>query len=89
MHPHYKAKIGGVGVNSLANRVATGQTTFVLAAKELGVSRFALAARMRSLKEKVFSPRWTEEETRKLTEYVRGCDSKPDMAYFSKVFGTK
>ncbi|KAJ2788520.1 hypothetical protein GGI18_002906, partial [Coemansia linderi] len=54
LHPLCKARLSGIDFNDVANRVAAGQTTVVLAAKELDVPYFALAARVRSLKEKVF-----------------------------------
>ncbi|KAJ1820142.1 hypothetical protein LPJ60_003368 [Coemansia sp. RSA 2675] len=89
LHPLCKARLSGIDFNDVANRVAAGQTTVVLAAKELDVPYFALAARVRSLKEKVFLQKWSDEETRKLIDYVRGCDSKPSVAYLSKMLGTK
>ncbi|KAJ2581490.1 hypothetical protein GGH95_002051, partial [Coemansia sp. RSA 1836] len=88
-HPHYKAKLRDIDYNDLANRIDSGQTTVKLAAKELDVPRAVLARNMASMHSKLYSPRWTEEETRRLIDYVQGCNAKPDMGYFSKLLGTK
>ncbi|KAJ2064610.1 hypothetical protein GGI17_000937 [Coemansia sp. S146] len=88
-HPHYLAKLRGIDRNDLANRIATGQTTVKLAAKELDVPYPSLMNSMRSLNSRQFSSAWTEVETRKLLDYMQTCDSKPDFVYFSKVLGTK
>ncbi|KAJ2800827.1 hypothetical protein H4S07_005084 [Coemansia furcata] len=88
-HAHYKAKIRDIDFDDLAYRIATGQTSDGLAAKELDIPYPAMASRLKSLRAKLFSPVWTEEETRKLIDYARNCDSKPNCAYFSKVLGTK
>ncbi|KAJ2864224.1 hypothetical protein GGH94_003050 [Coemansia aciculifera] len=88
-HPHYQTKIRDIDYNDLASRIAEGQTTVKLAAKELDVPRPALASRMQNIGSKPFSSKWTEEEIRKLIDYVQGCVSKPDFVYFSKVLGTK
>ncbi|KAJ2751410.1 hypothetical protein GGI19_004504 [Coemansia pectinata] len=88
-HPHYQTKMRDIDYNDLASRIAEGQTTVKLAAKELDVPRPALASRMQNIGSKPFSSKWTEEEIRKLIDYVQGCVSKPDFVYFSKVLGTK
>ncbi|KAJ2909982.1 hypothetical protein GGI21_001334 [Coemansia aciculifera] len=89
-HPHYQAKLRDIDFTDLANRVAAGQTSVTLAAKELNVPRYILARRMLGMISKQHSSRWTEEETRKLIDYVRGgCSSEPDLIYFSKLLGTK
>ncbi|KAJ2831827.1 hypothetical protein GGI24_001451 [Coemansia furcata] len=88
-HPHYQAKVCNIDFNDLANRVATGQTTVKLAAKELDIPSFLLASRVRNLDAKRFPLVWTEEEIRKLIDYAQSCDSKPDMVLFSKLLGTK
>ncbi|KAJ2251544.1 hypothetical protein GGI13_003789 [Coemansia sp. RSA 455] len=88
-HPHYQAKLRDIDYNDLANRIATGQTTTKLAAIELDVPQSVLASRMRILKGKLYSSKWTEEETHKLVNHVQDCVSKPDYVYFSKELGTK
>ncbi|KAJ1662627.1 hypothetical protein GGF38_003304, partial [Coemansia sp. RSA 25] len=88
-HPYYKAKLRDIDYTDLANRIALGQTTVKLAAKELDVPRIVLAKNMQSMQSKLYSPKWTEEETRKLINYVQGCNAKPDMGYLSKLLGTK
>ncbi|KAJ2018184.1 hypothetical protein GGI14_002472 [Coemansia sp. S680] len=88
-HPHYQAKLRDIDYNDLANRIATGQTTTKLAAIELDVPLSVLTFRVMDLKDKLYSSTWTEKETRKLVNYVQGCDLKPDFDYFSKVLGTK
>ncbi|KAJ2882976.1 hypothetical protein H4R27_003078 [Coemansia aciculifera] len=88
-HPHYQAKLRDIDYNDLANRIAMGQTTRKLAAKELDIPIRAMAARMKTMGNKLYSPKWTEEEIRKLVDYVQGCGSKPNIAYFSKLLGTK
>ncbi|KAJ2803455.1 hypothetical protein H4S07_004453 [Coemansia furcata] len=88
-HPHYRAKVCDIDFNDLTNRVATGQTTVKLAAKELDIPSFLLASRVRNLDAKRFPLIWTEEEIRKLIDYAQSCDSKPDMVLFSKLLGTK
>ncbi|KAJ2732054.1 hypothetical protein IW152_004091 [Coemansia sp. BCRC 34962] len=88
-HPHYLAKMGDVDYNDLANRIVKGQTTVALAAKELDVPRLALVARMNRIDGELYSPKWTDEEIRKLTDYVQSCDSKPDFFFISKIIGTK
>ncbi|KAJ2873993.1 hypothetical protein GGH93_002793 [Coemansia aciculifera] len=88
-HPHYQAKLRDIDYNDLANRIAMGRTTAKLAAKELDLPRYALVSRLKGLNSKLFSPKWTEEEIRKLVDYMQTCDSKPDFVYFSKILGTK
>ncbi|KAJ2873661.1 hypothetical protein GGH93_003052 [Coemansia aciculifera] len=88
-HPHYQAKLSGFDYIDLANRIATGQTTTKLAAKELDVPRLALEIHVSDMNSRLFSSAWTEEETRKLLDYVQTCNSKPDCVYFSKLLGTK
>ncbi|KAJ2112680.1 hypothetical protein IW146_004438 [Coemansia sp. RSA 922] len=88
-HPHYQAKLRAIDYNDLANRIATGQTTTKLAAIELDVPLSVLTFKVMDLKDKLYSSIWTEKETRKLVNYVQGCDLKPDFDYFSKVLGTK
>ncbi|KAJ2112750.1 hypothetical protein IW146_004383 [Coemansia sp. RSA 922] len=88
-HPHYRTKLRGIDYNDLANRIATGQTTVKLTAKELDVPRVSLVSRLSSLSNKLFPSRWTDEETLKLVDYAQSSDSKFDPEYFSKVVGTK
>ncbi|KAJ2839205.1 hypothetical protein FBU31_000742 [Coemansia sp. 'formosensis'] len=88
-HPHYKAKIRNVDVDDIASRIAAGQTTIEIAAKELDVPYFAFSSHLRRWNSKLYSSQWTEEETRKLVNYVQTCDSKPDMVHFSKLLGTE
>ncbi|KAJ2109276.1 hypothetical protein GGI16_000792 [Coemansia sp. S142-1] len=88
-HPHYQTKLRGIDYNGLANRIATGQTTVKLTAKELDVPRVSLVSRLNSLSNKLFPSRWTDEETLKLVDYAQSCDSKFDPEHFSKVLGTK
>ncbi|KAJ2862486.1 hypothetical protein GGH94_004240 [Coemansia aciculifera] len=88
-HPRYQAILRGMDYNDLANRIATGQTTVKLAAKEFDVPQRALAKRMESPNSKAYSSDWTEEEIRKLVDYMQTGDSKPSMVYFSKLLGTK
>ncbi|KAJ2432867.1 hypothetical protein GGF42_009501, partial [Coemansia sp. RSA 2424] len=88
-HPHYKTKPRDIDYNDLANRIALGQMTLKLAAKELDMLQVALARNMRSMNSKLYTSRWTDEETRKLIDYVEGCNAKPDVGYFSKLLGTK
>ncbi|KAJ2057865.1 hypothetical protein GGI17_005403 [Coemansia sp. S146] len=88
-HPHYQAKLSGIDYIDLANRIAAGQTTTKLAAKELDVPRFTLKNHVSDLNSRLFSSTWTEEETRKLLDYVQTGDSKPDYVHFSKLLGTK
>ncbi|KAJ2872885.1 hypothetical protein GGH93_003664 [Coemansia aciculifera] len=88
-HPHYQAKLRDIDYNDLANRIAMGQTTRKLAAEELDIPICAMTVRMRTVDNKLYSSKWTEEEIRKLVDYVQGCGSKPDIAYFSKLLGTK
>ncbi|KAJ2753966.1 hypothetical protein GGI19_002761 [Coemansia pectinata] len=88
-HPRYQAILRGMDYNDLANRIATGQTTVKLAAKEFDVPQSALAKRMESPNSKAYSSNWTEEEIRKLVDYMQTGDSKPSMVYFSKLLGTK
>ncbi|KAJ2101374.1 hypothetical protein GGI09_001784 [Coemansia sp. S100] len=88
-HPHYQTKIRNIDYNDLANRIATGQTTAKLAAMEFDVPLRNIEVRMRAVDNKLYSSKWTEEETRKLVDYMQSCDSKPDLVYFSKVLGTK
>ncbi|KAJ2840576.1 hypothetical protein FBU31_000301 [Coemansia sp. 'formosensis'] len=88
-HAHYKAKIRDIDFDDLAYRIATGHTTAKLAAKELDVPFCALNGRVKNLDTKLFSPIWTEEETRKLIDYMRNRGSKPDFVYFNKILGTK
>ncbi|KAJ2016174.1 hypothetical protein IWW57_005563 [Coemansia sp. S610] len=88
-HPHYQAKMRNIDYNDLANRISTGQTTVTLAAKELDVPRVALAARMRVLDSKLYSPKWTDEETRRLIDLVQSCDPRADNTFIGKVIGTK
>ncbi|KAJ2741586.1 hypothetical protein GGI20_005089, partial [Coemansia sp. BCRC 34301] len=88
-HPYYQAKLRSIDLNNLDSRIASGQTTVTLAAKELDVPRLLLERRVQSVSSKLYSSKWSEEETRKLVDYVQGCKLKPDMAYFSKRLGTK
>ncbi|KAJ2017994.1 hypothetical protein GGH13_002239 [Coemansia sp. S155-1] len=88
-HPHYQTKIRNIDYNDLANRIATGQTTAKLAAMEFDVPLRNIEVRMRAVDNRLYSSKWTEEETRKLVDYMQSCDSKPDLVYFSKVLGTK
>ncbi|KAJ2047354.1 hypothetical protein H4S04_004497 [Coemansia sp. S16] len=88
-HLHYQAKLRDIDYADLANRIATGKTTVTLAAKELDVPRHYLGSRLRSYSGKQFSSEWTEEETRKLLDYVKACDGKPNMIYFSQLLGSK
>ncbi|KAJ2443519.1 hypothetical protein GGF42_006602 [Coemansia sp. RSA 2424] len=88
-HPHYKAKLRDIDYNDLANRIDSDQTTVKLAAKEMDVPRAVLAMNIQAMHSKLYSPRWTDEETRRLIDYVQGCNAKPDMVYFSKLLGTK
>ncbi|KAJ2872893.1 hypothetical protein H4R27_006626, partial [Coemansia aciculifera] len=78
-HPHYQAKLSGIDYIDLANCIATGRTTTKLAAKELDVPRLALKIHVRDLNSRLFSSAWTEEETRKLLDYVQTCNLKPDV----------
>ncbi|KAJ2742075.1 hypothetical protein GGI20_004738 [Coemansia sp. BCRC 34301] len=87
--PYYQAKLRSIDFNDLASRIASGQTTVKLAAKEFGVPWVVLECRMQSMSGKLYSSRWSEEETRKLVDYVQGCKLKPDLVYFSKLLGTK
>ncbi|KAJ2466936.1 hypothetical protein GGI03_001837 [Coemansia sp. RSA 2337] len=89
VHPHYQAKLRDIDYNDLASRISTGQTTVKHAAKELDVPHAALNGYLRSLYKKQFPLSWTEEETRKLVDYMKSCDLRPDFVYFSKVLGTK
>ncbi|KAJ2447273.1 hypothetical protein GGF42_005480, partial [Coemansia sp. RSA 2424] len=68
-HPHYKAKLRDIDYTDLANRIALGQTTVKLAAKELDVPRAVLAKNMESMHSKLYASQWTDEETRKLIDY--------------------
>ncbi|KAJ2882927.1 hypothetical protein H4R27_003117 [Coemansia aciculifera] len=45
-HPHYQSKLRDIDYEDLANRIATGQTTVVLSAKELDVPYSALDNRL-------------------------------------------
>ncbi|KAJ2866711.1 hypothetical protein GGH94_001359 [Coemansia aciculifera] len=47
-HPHYQSKLRDIDYEDLANRIATGQTTVVLSAKELDVPYSALDNRLRN-----------------------------------------
>ncbi|KAJ2756863.1 hypothetical protein GGI19_000518 [Coemansia pectinata] len=76
--PHYQAKLSGFDYIDLANRIATGQTTTKLAAKELDVPRLALEIHVSDMNSRLFSSAWTGEETRKLLDYVQTSNSKPD-----------
>ncbi|KAJ2074745.1 hypothetical protein GGH13_001112 [Coemansia sp. S155-1] len=88
-HPHYQAKLHDIDYADLANRIATSKTTVTLAAKELDVPRRTLDCRLRSYSGKQFSSEWTEEETRKLFDYLGASDGNPSMVYFSQLLGTK
>ncbi|KAJ1820359.1 hypothetical protein LPJ60_003262 [Coemansia sp. RSA 2675] len=88
-HPHYQAKVRDIDYSNLANRIAKGQTTVTLAAKELDVPHRLLVDRMRGLDSKLYSPKWTDEETRKLIDLMQSCDSQPSHSFISKVIGTK
>ncbi|KAJ2018117.1 hypothetical protein GGI06_002772 [Coemansia sp. S85] len=89
VHPHYQAKVRDIDYSNLANRIAKGQTTVTLAAKELDVPYRLLVDRMRGLDSKLYSPKWTDEETRKLIDLMQSCDSQPSHSFISKVIGTK
>ncbi|KAJ2904402.1 hypothetical protein GGI21_004300, partial [Coemansia aciculifera] len=88
-HPHYQAKLHDIDLTDLTNRIAAGHTTVFLAAKELDVPQFALAQLVRHAISKQHTSKCTEEETRRLVDYVQGCSSKPDLNYISKLLGTK
>ncbi|KAJ2489604.1 hypothetical protein IWW47_005237 [Coemansia sp. RSA 2052] len=88
-HPHYQAKLRDIDYTNLANRIALGQTTVRLAAKELDAPQAVLARNMQSMHSKLYASQWADEETHKLIGYVQGCNAKPDMGYFSKLLGTK
>ncbi|KAJ2750415.1 hypothetical protein GGI19_005120 [Coemansia pectinata] len=89
VHPYYLAKSRNIDYNDVANRIATGQTTATLAAKELDIPLPTLVSKVRNVNSKLYSPKWTEEEIRRLVDYVQTCDSKPDMVFFSRLIGTK
>ncbi|KAJ2810316.1 hypothetical protein H4S07_002737, partial [Coemansia furcata] len=88
-HPYYQAKIREVDVNDVVSRIAADQKTIKTAAKELDVPYPALLSRVTYVTNRLFLPKWTEEETRKLMDYVQTNDSKPDYAYLSQLLGTK
>ncbi|KAJ2832130.1 hypothetical protein FBU31_002138 [Coemansia sp. 'formosensis'] len=88
-HPYYQTKLRGINIDDIATRIATGQTTIKLVAKEFDVPHLTLRHQIWCWNSKLYSPKWTEEETRKLVDYVQTCDSKPDCVYFSKLLGTK
>ncbi|KAJ2074942.1 hypothetical protein GGH13_000972 [Coemansia sp. S155-1] len=88
-HPQYQAKLRDIDYADLSNRIATSKTTVTLAAKELDVPRRTLDCRLRSYSGKQFSSEWTEEETRKLLDYLKASDGNPNMVYFSQLLGTK
>ncbi|KAJ2057911.1 hypothetical protein GGI17_005360 [Coemansia sp. S146] len=89
VHPHYLAKSRDIDYNDVANRIATGQTTVTLTAKELDIPLPTLMSKVKNLNSKLYSSKWTEEDIRKLVDYVQACDSKPDMVFFSRLIGTK
>ncbi|KAJ2323727.1 hypothetical protein GGI00_005539 [Coemansia sp. RSA 2681] len=88
-HPHYQAKLRDIDYTDLANRIASGQTTVRLAAKELDVPQPILARNMQPMHRKLYASQWTEEETRRLIDYLQGCNAKPGMDYLCKLLGTK
>ncbi|KAJ2870757.1 hypothetical protein GGH93_005341 [Coemansia aciculifera] len=88
-HPHYQAKLSDINYNDLGPRIATGQTTTRVAAQTLDVPPCILARRIMQLNYKLYSPKWADNEIRKLVHYMQSCDLKPDMVYFNKVLGTK
>ncbi|KAJ2504690.1 hypothetical protein IWW47_002406, partial [Coemansia sp. RSA 2052] len=88
-HPHYQAKLRDIDYTDPANRIASGQTTLRLAAKELDVPRASLVNNMQLMHSKLYASQWADEETRKLIDYVQGCNAKPGMGYLSKLLGTK
>ncbi|KAJ2060204.1 hypothetical protein GGI17_003902 [Coemansia sp. S146] len=51
-HPYYQPKLRDVDYEDLANRIATGQTTVELAAKELDVPRHTLDNHLRNFESK-------------------------------------
>ncbi|KAJ2743182.1 hypothetical protein GGI20_003946, partial [Coemansia sp. BCRC 34301] len=87
-HSYYQAKLRSIDLSDLASRIASGQTTVKLATKEFDVPRTVLECCLQSMSGKLYSSRWSDEETRKLADYVQGCKLKPDPVYFSKL-GTK
>ncbi|KAJ2860208.1 hypothetical protein GGH94_005660 [Coemansia aciculifera] len=70
-HPHYQAKLRDIEYSDLVNCIAMSWTTTKLAAKKLNVPYHALDNRLRDLNSKLYSSKWTEEETRKLLDYMR------------------
>ncbi|KAJ2330941.1 hypothetical protein GGI00_003482 [Coemansia sp. RSA 2681] len=88
-HPHYKAKLRDIDYTDLANRIALGQTTVRLAAKELDVPWASLVKNMQLMHNKLYVSQWVDEETRKLIDYVQGCNAKHGLGYFIKLLGIK
>ncbi|KAJ2755421.1 hypothetical protein GGI19_001663 [Coemansia pectinata] len=88
-HQYYQAKLRDIDYNGLDNRIAMGHTTATIVAKELDVPRYTLDRRLKNRSSKKFSSKWSERETRQLIDYMQSGDSKPDIAYFSKLLGTK
>ncbi|KAJ2066752.1 hypothetical protein GGH13_005591 [Coemansia sp. S155-1] len=89
VHLHYQDKLDSVNYTDLALRIAHGQTTVGLVAKELDVPHSALTNRLQAVNRKQYSPIWTDEEIHKLVDYMQTCNSKPDYGYFSNFLGTK
>ncbi|KAJ2037642.1 hypothetical protein H4S03_002842 [Coemansia sp. S3946] len=82
-HPYYQHKLDSIDYTDLALRIAHGQMTVSLVAKELDVPHSALTNRLQTVNRKQYSPIWTDEEIHKLVDYMQTCNSKPDYGYFS------
>ncbi|KAJ1925473.1 hypothetical protein LPJ71_000164 [Coemansia sp. S17] len=73
-HPHYQDKLDSIDSIDLALRIAHGQTTVSLVAKEL---------------DKGVLVNLDDKDIHKLVDYMQTCNSKPDYGYFSNFLGTK